>query len=141
MKERASRVGVRTLRDELATLFDRSKNHPAALTIDKYGVGKKEVLKATFSRELLLMKRNSFVYTFKINQLIFMAFIAMIVFLRTKMSKDNVSPGGTIYVGAMFFEVIMIMFVGMAEMSMTIGKLLVFYKQRDLLFFPDWAYV
>ncbi|KAL9264841.1 Pleiotropic drug resistance protein 1-like protein [Drosera capensis] len=130
----------RTLREELATPFDRSKNHPAALTTDKYGVGKKEILKATFSRELLLMKRNSFVYIFKIAQLILMAFIAMTVFLRTKMSKDSVSPGGTIYVGAMFFEVIMLMFVGMAEMSMTIAKLPVFYKQRDLLFFPAWAY-
>ncbi|GAB2216781.1 hypothetical protein Droror1_Dr00024560 [Drosera rotundifolia] len=34
----------------------------------------------------------------------------------------------------------MIMFVGMTEMSMMIAKLPVFYKQRDLLFFPAWAY-
>ncbi|GAB2213914.1 hypothetical protein Drorol1_Dr00018239 [Drosera rotundifolia] len=60
--------------------------------------------------------------------------------MRTKMSKDSVSLGGTIYVGAMFFEVIMIMFIGMAEMSMTIAKLPLFYIQRDLHFFPAWAY-
>ncbi|GKA58364.1 hypothetical protein Tco_0757552 [Tanacetum coccineum] len=28
----------------------------------------------------------------------------------------------------------------MAEISMTIAKLLVFYKQRDFLFFPTWVY-
>ena len=42
--------------------------------------------------------------------------------------------------GALFFTVSTIMFNGMAELSMTIAKLPVFYKQRDLLFFPPWAY-
>ncbi|XP_062024492.1 uncharacterized protein LOC133740551 [Rosa rugosa] len=32
------------------------------------------------------------------------------------------------------------MFNGMAELSMTIAKLPVFYKHRKLLFFPPWAY-
>lgn len=50
------------LGDELATPFDKSKSHPAALTVKKYGVTKKELLKACLSREFLLMKRNSFVY-------------------------------------------------------------------------------
>ena len=63
----------------------------------------------------------------------------MTVFLRTEMSKDNVEDGG-IYMGALFFAVIMIMFNGMAEISMTIAKLPVFYKQRDFLFYPSWAY-
>lgn len=52
------------LGEELATPFDKSKSHPAALTTKKYGVTKKELLKACFSREFLLMKRNSFVYIF-----------------------------------------------------------------------------
>lgn len=130
----------RKLASELATPFDRSKNHPAALTTGKYGVGPKEFLKACLSREYLLMKRNSFVYIFKLFQLITMAFITMTVFLRTKMDKKTVQPGGSIYTGALFFSVVMIMFNGMAEMSMTIAKLPVFYKHRDLLFFPAWAY-
>ena len=58
----------RRLRDELATPFDKSKSHPAALTTKKYGVGKMELLKACLSREYLLMKRNSFVYIFKSSQ-------------------------------------------------------------------------
>ncbi|GKD48956.1 pleiotropic drug resistance protein 1-like protein, partial [Tanacetum coccineum] len=47
---------------------------------------------------------------------------------------------GGLYVGALFFGVTMIMFNGMAEISMTIAKLPVFYKQRDFLFFPTWVY-
>ncbi|GAB2293594.1 transcription factor [Dionaea muscipula] len=128
----------RALASELAMPFDRTKNHPAALATNKYGVGKMEIFKASFSREWLLMKRNSFVYLFKLTQLTIMAIIAMTVFLRTKMHKDV--DGGATYMGSLFFAVVMLMFVAMAEISMTIAKLSVFYKQRDLLFFPAWAY-
>ncbi|XP_019425122.1 PREDICTED: pleiotropic drug resistance protein 1-like [Lupinus angustifolius] len=129
----------RRMGDEIAVQFDKSKNHPAALTTNKYGVNKKELLKANFSREYLLMKRNSFVYIFKICQLTLMALIAMTLFLRTEMHRDSLSDGG-VYAGALFFTVVMIMFNGMAELSMTIAKLPIFYKQRDLLFYPSWAY-
>lgn len=129
----------RKIFQELGIPFDKSKNHPAALTTEKYGVGPKEFFKACISREFLLMKRNSFVYIFKLFQLIIMAFVAMTVFFRTKMPKKDASDGN-IFTGALFFSVVMLMFNGMAEMSMTIAKLPVFYKQRDLLFFPGWAY-
>lgn len=42
--------------------------------------------------------------------------------------------------GALFFTVTSIMFNGFAEMSMTIARLPIFYKQRDLQFYPSWAY-
>lgn len=58
----------RKLGDELGTPFDKSKGHPAALSKNKFGVNKKELLKACVSREFLLMKRNSFVYIFKTQQ-------------------------------------------------------------------------
>ncbi|KAF9604360.1 hypothetical protein IFM89_006367, partial [Coptis chinensis] len=48
--------------------FDKRKSHLATSTTFKYGVSKKELLKACFSREWLLMKRNSFVYIFKMMQ-------------------------------------------------------------------------
>ncbi|KAF5732935.1 pleiotropic drug resistance protein 1-like [Tripterygium wilfordii] len=62
----------RRLKDELATSFDKSKSHPAALSTEKYGVSKKEMLKACFSREFLLMKRNSFVYIFRLTRVRFL---------------------------------------------------------------------
>jgi hypothetical protein len=56
------------LGEELAIPFDKTKAHPAAVTISKYGVGKKKLLKACVSRELLLMKRNSLFYISKLIQ-------------------------------------------------------------------------
>ncbi|KAK4836952.1 hypothetical protein QYF36_001596 [Acer negundo] len=131
-------VGNR-LKDELSNPFDKSKSDPSLLTTNKYGVKRKELLKACFSKELLLMKRNSFVYIFKILQLITMALIGSTLFLRTEMHRDTIIDG-EIYMGALFFSVVMIMFNGMAELALTIFKLPVFYKQRDLLFYPAWAY-
>ncbi|KAL5729458.1 transcription factor [Ranunculus cassubicifolius] len=129
----------RKIGDELSTPYDKSKSHPAALTTTKYGLSKMELLKACASREYLLMKRNSFVYIFKMSQLTVMAFITMTLFLRTEMSTDD-ETGGQIYMGALFFCLVMIMFNGMSELNLTIAKLPVFYKQRDLLFYPAWAY-
>lgn len=68
-----------------------------------------------------------------------MAFVAMTLFLRTNMHRESVKDGG-IYMGALFFTVTSIMFNGFAEMSMTIARLPIFYKQRDLQFYPSWAY-
>ncbi|KAK3438213.1 hypothetical protein EUGRSUZ_C02835 [Eucalyptus grandis] len=124
--------------DQLAIPFDKSKAHPAALTTKKYGVSQKELLRACISRELLLMKRNLFVHIFTMLQLMFIAFITMTVFLRTKMHRDTVMDGG-IYIGALFFSLTIVMFNGFSEVGMTITKLPVFYKQRDF-FFPVWAY-
>ncbi|XP_075104943.1 pleiotropic drug resistance protein 1-like [Nicotiana tabacum] len=129
----------RKLANELAASYDKSKSHPAALTTQKYGIGKKELLRICTEREFLLMKRNSFVYIFKFTQLSIMALVTMTLFFRTEMSRDSMDDGG-IYAGALFFAVVMNMFNGMSEIAMTIYKLPVFYKQRDLLFFPSWAY-
>uniref|UniRef100_A0A7N0RH17 ABC transporter domain-containing protein n=1 Tax=Kalanchoe fedtschenkoi TaxID=63787 RepID=A0A7N0RH17_KALFE len=129
----------RRIQNELAVPFDKTKSHPAALSKSQYGVNKKELLKACTSREYLLMKRNSFVFIFKLVQLIVMAFITMTLFLRTEMGRNTITDG-SIYTGALFFAVIITMFNGMSELSMTIAKLPVFYKQRDLLFYPSWAY-
>jgi hypothetical protein len=63
----------------------------------------------------------------------------MSVFFRTTLHHDTQEDGAT-YLGAIFFGVVIIMFNGYAELSMTIFRLPVFYKQRDLLFYPAWAY-
>lgn len=63
----------------------------------------------------------------------------MTLFLRTKMHRDSVNDGG-IYIGALFFTVSTAITNGMAEISLTVAKIPVFHKQRDLLFYPPWAY-
>ncbi|KAL3628122.1 hypothetical protein CASFOL_027168 [Castilleja foliolosa] len=129
----------RKLCDELSVPFPKETSHPAALMTNKYGLNKKEILKACVAREFLLMKRNSFVYIFKMIKVIIMAIISMTVFLRTEMHKKTVIDGG-IYMGALFYALNAAMFNGFSELALSILKLPVFFKQRDLLFFPSWAY-
>ncbi|XVF74663.1 hypothetical protein PTKIN_Ptkin13bG0129500 [Pterospermum kingtungense] len=127
------------LKIDLATPFDKTQSDPTLLTTKNYGVKKMELLKACFSKELLLMKRNSFVYIFKLVQLVVMALIGSTIFLRTEMHKETATDG-VIKMGALFFSVFMIMFNGLVELGMAVFKLPVFFKQRDNLFYPAWAY-
>lgn len=52
----------------------------------------------------------------------------------------NTAADGGIYMGAMFFTLLSIMFNGFAELHMTVERLPAFYKQRDDLFYPAWVY-
>ncbi|XP_062213879.1 ABC transporter G family member 48 isoform X2 [Phragmites australis] len=135
---RSFHVGQQMLK-ELQIPFEKSKIHPAALTTRKYGLSSWESLKAVMSREQLLMKRNSFIYIFKVTQLIILALMSMTVFLRTKMPHGQISDG-TKFFGALTFSLITVMFNGFAELQLTVKKLPVFYKHRDFLFFPAWTF-
>lgn len=131
-------VGIR-LENELSIPYDRSQSHQAALVFRKYSVPKMDLLRASFDKEWLLIKRNAFVYVFKTVQIIIVALIASTVFLRTQMHTKT-EEDGALYVGAVLFSMISNMFNGFAELSLTIARLPVFYKQRDLLFHPTWVY-
>ncbi|KAG8363960.1 hypothetical protein BUALT_Bualt19G0076700 [Buddleja alternifolia] len=126
------------LTDELSLPFDKSQSHKNALSVSKYSLPKWSLFKTCMSREFLLMKRNSFVYIFKTFQFVFIASVAMTVFLRTQMGIDLVHANK--YLGALFYSLIILFIDGMPELSMTIARLGVFYKQRDLYFYPAWAY-
>ncbi|KAJ6407594.1 hypothetical protein OIU84_010975 [Salix udensis] len=127
------------LASDLRTPYDKSRVHPAALVTEKYGISNWELFRACFSREWLLMKRNSFLYIFKTTQITIMSIIAFTVFFRTKMEVGT-AIGGQKFFGALFFSLVNVMFNGMAELAMTVFRLPVFYKQRDFLFFPAWAF-
>ncbi|KAK4279543.1 hypothetical protein QN277_011310 [Acacia crassicarpa] len=131
-------IGQR-LYGELQIPCDRSNSHPAALVTDKYGVSRWELFKACFAREWLLIKRNAFIYIFKTVQIIVMSLIALSVFLRTGMKYGELQDG-TKFFGALFFSLINVMFNGMAELALTLVRLPVFFKQRDFLFYPAWAF-
>ncbi|KAJ7174242.1 hypothetical protein O6H91_Y542400 [Diphasiastrum complanatum] len=128
------------LSQELATPSDKSKSHPAALVTNKYALSNRELFRASFSREWLLMRRNSSAYVFRTIQISIVATITMTVFFRTEMHHNTVADGNK-YLGALFFSLINVMFNGYAELAMTVFRLPVFYKQRDLLFYPPWAFV
>ncbi|CAI9091307.1 OLC1v1026298C5 [Oldenlandia corymbosa var. corymbosa] len=125
--------------DELAAPYNKRRTHPAALVTEKYGISNMELFKACLSREWLLMKRNSFLYIFKTTQITIMSIIAFTVFFRTEMKVGRLQDGGKFY-GALFFSLINVMFNGTAELALTIFRLPVFFKQRDSLFYPAWAF-
>ncbi|CAN4106572.1 unnamed protein product [Withania somnifera] len=124
---------------ELAIPYDKFSVHRAALVKNKYGISNWELFKACFSREWLLMKRSSFLYIFKTSQITIMATIALTVFLRTQMKAGSVRDSAKFW-GALFFSLINVMFNGMQELAMTVFRLPVFFKQRDSLFYPAWAF-
>ncbi|GFQ02120.1 pleiotropic drug resistance protein 2 [Phtheirospermum japonicum] len=129
----------RHLLEELKVPYDKQRAHPAALVKEKYGISNWELFKACFSREWLLMKRSSFIYIFKTTQITIMATIALTVFLRTEMRSGRIEDASRFW-GALFFSLINVMFNGMQELAMTVFRLPVFFKQRDSLFYPAWAF-
>ena len=62
----------------------------------------------------------------------------MTVFLRTRMGADVLHAN--YYLGALFFALIMLLVNGNPELPMTVARLGIFYKQRDLYLYPAWAY-
>jgi hypothetical protein len=134
---KAFHVGLQ-LQNELLIPYDKSESHDAALAFSKYSIPKKQILKASMDREWLLMKRIAPVYVFKTVQIIVVAVIASTVFLRTTL--DITYDDGSLYVAAIIFAMIVNMFNGFAELSLAIMRLPVFYKHRDLLFYPPWAF-
>ncbi|XP_051134658.1 pleiotropic drug resistance protein 2-like [Andrographis paniculata] len=127
------------LAEDLRVPYDKLRAHPAALVKEKYGISNWELFRACFDREWLLMKRSSFIYIFKTTQITIMATIALTVFLRTEMKSGRIEDASKFW-GALFFSLINVMFNGMQELAMTVFRLPVFFKQRDCLFYPAWAF-
>ncbi|KAL5539968.1 hypothetical protein UlMin_042730 [Ulmus minor] len=136
-KFKASHFGKK-LDNELSEPYDKSQSHKDAISFSVYSLSKWELLKICTSRELLLMRRNSFIYIFKTTQLIIVALITMTVFLRSRL--DINITDANYYMGAMFFSLLILLVNGIPEMSMTIQRLQIFYKQKELFFYPAWAY-
>ncbi|KZV57480.1 pleiotropic drug resistance protein 2-like [Dorcoceras hygrometricum] len=134
----SSPVGLE-LANELCMPYDKTRSHPAALVTERYGISNMELFKTCLSREWLLLKRNAFLYIFKTFQITVMSLIAFTVFFRTEMKSGQLTDGGKFY-GALFFSLINVMFNGTAELALTVNRLPVFFKQRDALFYPAWAF-
>ncbi|KAF5934759.1 hypothetical protein HYC85_025888 [Camellia sinensis] len=128
----------KAIRHELLTPFDRSKCHPAALVRSKYATNRFELLSACLSRECILMKRNSFLYMFKIFQHLILAIISATLFGQSRVHHQTIEDG-LVHLGALYCGLIATLFTGFFELPMTIEKLPVFYKQRGS-FYPSWAY-
>lgn len=71
-------------------------------------------------------------------QLIIIASITMTVFLRTRMDVDVVHANK--YLGSLFYSLAILLVDGLPELFLTVSRLSIFYKQRDLRFYPAWGY-
>ncbi|KAJ0668683.1 putative ABC-type sulfate transporter [Helianthus annuus] len=127
------------LQNELLVPYKQTESKKSALVFKKYTVPKRELFKACFDKEWLLVKRSAVVYIAKTLQISFVAIIGATMFLRTRMHSRNEEDGG-VYVGAILFALITNMFNGFPELPMTIERLPVLYKHRELLFHPTWAF-
>ncbi|XWS08431.1 hypothetical protein CRYUN_Cryun40dG0002000 [Craigia yunnanensis] len=126
------------LEEELSKPLDKSEGRKSALSFTKYSLSKWQLFKACMDRELLLMKRNSFVYVFKTAQIVITAFITMTVFIRTQMKVDLISAN--YLMGSMYYALVRLMTNGVAELSLTVIRLPIVYKQREFYLYPPWAY-
>jgi ABC-type multidrug transport system ATPase subunit/ABC-type multidrug transport system permease subunit len=152
------------LQDRLSKTYDKSQTQKDGLCFRKYSLSNWDMLKACSRREFLLMKRNSFVYVFKSGlvsciyfakklylflpihikpiylflQLIFIGFIAMTVYLRTGSTRDSLHAN--YLMGSLFFSLFKLLADGLPELTLTISRIAVFCKQKELYFYPAWAY-
>ncbi|PWA55702.1 AAA+ ATPase domain-containing protein [Artemisia annua] len=137
MKFKESYLGQK-INEDISKPFTRLQNHENAISFDMYSLSKWALVRACMSRELLLMKRNSFVYVFKTVQMIIIAVITMTVFFRTRLKADVIDAN--YYLGSLFYALVILLVDGFPETGMTVARLSVFYKQRDMYFYPAWAY-
>ncbi|KVI11107.1 hypothetical protein Ccrd_010485, partial [Cynara cardunculus var. scolymus] len=152
MKFKESNLGTE-VNEDISKPFTRLPSHENAISCNVYSLSKWSLFRACMSREILLMKRNSFVYIFKFIQvqitlssvmwvtflqLLIIALITMTVFFRTRLKVDVLDAN--YYLGSLFYALVILLVDGFPELSMTVARLSVFYKQRDMYFYPAWAY-
>ncbi|KAF6152467.1 hypothetical protein GIB67_035535 [Kingdonia uniflora] len=136
-KFKACHVGQK-LAQELAKPNSKSEFQKNSISFNMYTLSKWELFMACLDREWLLMKRNSMIHFFKSAQIFVVALISMTVFMRTK--SDFNLLRANFYMGSLFYAIIRLQNNGVAELSLTLSRLAVFYKQRDSYFYPAWAY-
>ncbi|KAJ8769245.1 hypothetical protein K2173_001835 [Erythroxylum novogranatense] len=124
---------------KLAVPYDKSRSHPLALSRTKYAVSSWELFKTCFAREWMLIRRHSFLYIFRTCQVAFIGLVACTIFLRTRIHATD-EEDGKLYLSCLFYGLVHMMFNGFSELSLLIHRLPVFYKQRDNLFHPAWAW-
>uniref|UniRef100_K4AIA6 ABC transporter domain-containing protein n=1 Tax=Setaria italica TaxID=4555 RepID=K4AIA6_SETIT len=114
-------------------------NSPQTLARSKFAVSKLSLVKACFARELILISRNRFLYTFRTCQVAFVGVITCTIFLCTRLHPVD-EQNGNLYLSCLFYGLVHMMFNGFTELPITISRLPVFYKHRDNFFHPAWAF-
>ena len=69
-------------------------------------------------------------------QLVLGASVVMTLFFRVRVDELHAND----YMGVIYYSLLSMVIDGIPELSMTISRLPVFYNQRELYFYPAWAY-
>jgi hypothetical protein len=72
-------------------------------------------------------------------QVAFNAFVTGTLFFRTRLHRNTVDDAD-LYLAALFFTLTAMLFNNWAEFAIVSERLSLFYKQRDNLFYPSWAF-
>ncbi|WCJ29208.1 ABC transporter G family member 31 [Euphorbia peplus] len=135
---KASKFG-KSVERMLSVPVNKSAANASALAKTKYAVSRWELFKSCFVRELLLIKRHTFLYVFRTMQVFIVGCITCTIFLRTRIHPTD-EENGKLYLSCLFYGLVHMMFNGFTELSLLIFRLPVFFKQRDNLFHPGWAW-
>ncbi|XP_039132009.1 ABC transporter G family member 31 isoform X2 [Dioscorea cayenensis subsp. rotundata] len=135
---RNSRFG-KSIESDLAAPVDEAEFLPTALARTKFAISKRQLFKACFSREVLLIGRHSFLYIFRTCQVAIIGIITCTIFPRSRIHPGD-EINGNLYLSCLFFGLVHMMFNGLTELPITISRLPVFYKQRNSYFYPAWAF-
>ncbi|PPD87106.1 hypothetical protein GOBAR_DD15961 [Gossypium barbadense] len=136
-KFRASPLRKR-IEEDLSEPYDKSQCHKNALSFNFYSVSRWEIFRACMSREVLLMRRNKYLYIFKFTQVVIIAIVTMTSFLKSGMDIDALHAN--YYLGAIFYAVLILVVDEFSELAVTVSRLSSFYKQKTLGFYPAWAF-
>jgi ABC-type multidrug transport system ATPase subunit/ABC-type multidrug transport system permease subunit len=109
----------------------------ALLPTQRYALSWFGMLRANAWRELILPRRNAFVYAFRTSQLALAAAISATLFLRV---DDTNLTNGTLLAGFLFYSVSSMFFSSFSEMALAIVAIPVYDKQSRALFYDSSSY-
>lgn len=119
--------------------FPKEASHKGALVRSQYALKPYQEFKALMRRELTLINRTLFIYVMKTVQVAIMGIISATLFLRTQLHPWTVEDANK-YAAFTFFSLLIMLFNGIAEMSMTVERFPVYFKQRDNKFYTALSY-
>ena len=91
-----------------------------ALVKSKYALSAMNMFRACMDREVLLVKRNLFLYGFRTVQTIIIGVCVVLTFFHSRMPANTQADGGKFF-SVLFFSLLIIMFDGVALLSVPVS--------------------
>ncbi|OAE27422.1 hypothetical protein AXG93_3911s1040 [Marchantia polymorpha subsp. ruderalis] len=130
--------GIRLMK-ELETPMDKTASHKSALSTNSHPLSRSDIWRINFAKEWLLMRRNAKVYVARFVKVSIIATLASTLYFHSEMARNDMEDAH-LYASAIFYGIFTMLINGYSESVLTIFRLPVFFKHRDLLFLPAWAY-